>query len=100
MLSTTTVVNSEAYTKAQNIKDGSSIEHFFEKLLRLKDMMLTKHGKALAEKRHTFMVTYIRELAMEISGHDGDALLKGKSSIMSFHYQCLSRIKINSLMMF
>lgn len=76
LLSTTTVVNSEAYTKAQNIKDGSSIEHFFEKLLRLKDMMLTKHGKALAEKRHTFMVTYIRELAMEISGHDGDALLK------------------------
>ena len=77
MLSTDTVINSETYTKAQNIKDGSSIEHFFEKLLRLKDMMLTKHGRSLAEKRHSFMVTYIRALAAEIGGHDGDVLMKG-----------------------
>ena len=78
LLSTSTVINSEAYTKTQNVKEGSSIEHFFEKLLRLKDMMLTKHGKSLAEKRHSFMVTYIRELAMEIGGYDGDILLKGE----------------------
>ena len=77
LLSTSSVVNHEAYSKAQNVKEGSSIEHFFEKLLRLKDMMLTKHGKSLAEARHSFMVAYIRELALEIGGFDGEALLKG-----------------------
>jgi uncharacterized protein len=42
-----------------------SINHFYEKLLLLKDKMNTVTGKKLAAQRHTFMETYLQQFFME-----------------------------------
>ncbi len=43
----------------------TSVDHFFEKLLRLKDLMLTPSGKHEAETRHNFTVDFLRQLFQE-----------------------------------
>ena len=44
----------------------SSIDHFHEKLLRLKDLMNTAKGKETALARHAFMESFLREWESEI----------------------------------
>jgi len=44
---------------------GSSINHFHEKLLLLKDRMNTASGRALAEERHRFMEDFVRQFLKE-----------------------------------
>lgn len=45
--------------------ESSSFNHFYEKLLLLKDLMHTKTGYELAEPRHEFMKLYMSEFLAE-----------------------------------
>ncbi|WP_226675213.1 HD domain-containing protein [Rossellomorea aquimaris] len=48
--------------------DSSSIHHFHEKLLKLKDLMCTETGKALAEERHDFLLRFLEQFNREWTG--------------------------------
>lgn len=57
-------------SKAQYKKGLSpTLNHFFEKLLLLKDMMNTETGKALAEERHAYMIEYVNRFLDEWDGN-------------------------------
>ncbi len=47
---------------------STSVNHFHEKLLKLKDRMNTPTGRALAEERHRFMVDYLERFHQEWAG--------------------------------
>lgn len=54
----------------------SVVHHFHEKLLRVRDDMLTESGRRLANERHDFMVAFLEELMREweLSGRIHEAL--------------------------
>lgn len=46
----------------------TSLNHFYEKLLLLKDRMNTKKGKDIAEERHRYMIEFLDRFFEEIEG--------------------------------
>ena len=58
-----------AMTKDEYKKnDAPTINHFYEKLLLLKDKMNTETGKNMAKDRHQFMVTFLSQFYAEWDG--------------------------------
>lgn len=49
-------------------KTNTAINHFYEKLLLLKDRFNTEKGKALALERHQFMENYLKQFYAEWDG--------------------------------
>lgn len=43
-----------------------AVDHFFRKLLTLRDVMYTPEGRALADERHDFLHTFLAQLADEL----------------------------------
>ena len=54
----------EEYKKF-NRKSDNFINHFFEKMLKIKDLMLTDAGKKEAQIRHQFMLDFLYEFFRE-----------------------------------
>lgn len=46
--------------------NGPTINHFYEKLLLLKDKMNTKEGRKLAESRHAYMEEFLKQFLSDV----------------------------------
>ncbi|SEQ27541.1 uncharacterized protein SAMN05216232_2105 [Virgibacillus subterraneus] len=46
-------------------KENTSIQHFYDKLLKLKDLMNTSTARQIAEERHSFMKNYLDQFFNE-----------------------------------
>ena len=58
------------YKTKEEYKNSKSttINHFYEKLLKLKDLMKTDTGKMMANQRHSYMLQYLDQFYAEWNG--------------------------------
>ncbi len=49
-------------------KNGTSVNHFYEKILLLKDRMHTRTGRVMAKPRHVFVQKFLKEFFAEWNG--------------------------------
>ncbi|WP_413532800.1 HD domain-containing protein [Empedobacter brevis] len=54
------------YNPYDNSKDASSLQHFYDKLFKLKDLMNTTTAKNMALNRHEYMEKFVEEFYQEV----------------------------------
>lgn len=54
------------YSPDEKEKESSSIQHFYDKLLKIKGLINTKSAKLIAARRHSFMEEYLAEFYREV----------------------------------
>lgn len=60
-------MTAEEYNEQSRLNKSTAINHFHEKLLLVRDKIHTTAGKELAEKRHQYMVEYLKQFDLEIT---------------------------------
>ncbi|KAI3658315.1 hypothetical protein MP638_004148 [Amoeboaphelidium occidentale] len=55
----------EEYDEQIKKNNSVTLNHFYEKLFKIKDMMKTESGKKIAQQRHDFMVTFVEQFKQE-----------------------------------
>lgn len=58
-------VNAEEYRKKGS---KTSISHFYDKLLKIKDLMNTDTAKIIAQERHKYLEAFLQEFLDEWNG--------------------------------
>lgn len=56
------IQTADSYTKKGS---ETAVCHFFEKILKLKNLMLTEKGKEIATQRHNFMINFLKQYFLE-----------------------------------
>ena len=61
-------ISPQIYTSTKEYRNSQSptINHFYEKLLLLKDKMETQTGRELAQERHEYMLSFLKQFYAEI----------------------------------
>ena len=54
------------YNPYDNSVNASSVQHFYDKLFKLKGLMNTETAKKIAERRHQYMENFIEEFYQEV----------------------------------
>lgn len=54
------------YSPDEKEKESSSIQHFYDKLLKIKGLTNTESAKLIAARRHSFMEEYLAEFYREV----------------------------------
>ena len=62
------MLTKEQYVAISKSKNGATIDHFYEKLLRISSMMKTDAGLQVARARHKYMEGFLQQLFNEIDG--------------------------------
>lgn len=65
-------ISADKYSKTGS---DTTVNHFFEKLLKLKGLMLTSSGEKEATKRHEFMISFLRNVFNEENVHEWNTYL-------------------------
>jgi uncharacterized protein len=55
---------------AEANRGASSLHHFYEKILHVKDLLNTKTARRIAKKRHIFTEAYLKQFFIEWNGKD------------------------------
>ncbi len=63
-----------AYGGSHGRNLDASVNHFYDKLLLLKDEMNTASARKIAESRHAFMEAFLKEYNMEMDSEQGSLL--------------------------
>lgn len=58
----------EEYVNTRGKEGRTVINHFHEKLLKIKNLMQTKEGRTIADQRHNYMENYLEQFLKEWEG--------------------------------